>query len=60
MPPRSSTWFAIASVLILEIAAAVLLAAVVAQAYIAYECGDSAYREQHADRCEGGVPYPLF
>jgi hypothetical protein len=54
-----SSWFTIMSVLLLELLAAVAIAATVAQAYIAYECGDSAYREKHLEQCRGGFPYPL-
>jgi hypothetical protein len=56
-PP--SSWFTILSVLLLELLAAAAIAATVGQAYIAYECGDAAYREQHLEQCREGFPYPL-
>jgi hypothetical protein len=60
MAGQRSTWLTIVAVLLAEVAAALLLAFVVAQAYTAYECDDPAYKQQHRSRCQGGVPYPLF
>ena len=31
----------------------------VAQAYIAYECGTSEYRDEHPAKCAGGFPYSV-
>jgi hypothetical protein len=55
-----TSWFAILLVLATEIITAALLAAVVAQAYIAYECSHDVYRAEHRAQCDGGLPYPPF
>jgi hypothetical protein len=60
MASHRSSAVAVVGVLLVELAAAVLIAFFVAQGYVAYECGDPAYRAEHTDTCEGGWPYPLF
>jgi hypothetical protein len=60
MRPRRSSSVVIALVLVAEIAAALLIAYSVAQAYVAYECGRDEYRREHPETCEGGLPYPIF
>ncbi|CAN5587489.1 hypothetical protein BH24ACT26_BH24ACT26_18040 [soil metagenome] len=55
-----SSWFTIISVFVIELAIAAMLVFSVGQGYIAYECGDAAYRSEHPEQCRGGFPYPLL
>ena len=55
-----TSWLGILTILATELIAAALLAAGVAQAYIAYECSHEIYRDEHPTQCDGGLPYPLF
>jgi hypothetical protein len=60
MVVHRSSPFAILAVLAIELAAALVLGFLVAQGYIAYECGQGDYRAAHRSVCEEGFPYPLF
>jgi hypothetical protein len=55
-----ASWFTIAAIVLAELVVAAVIAFSVAQLYVGYECGDRAYREEHAEQCRGGFPYPLF
>jgi hypothetical protein len=60
MVANRSSPFAILAVLAIELAAAIVLGFLVAQGYVAYECGQGDYRPAHRSACEEGFPYPLF